>query len=367
MSNPLLFAEARPAPARPDHPVLAAHREVAWRFDLLDKNDTVLAELDGVTGCSLSYNINATVRGGGTLTYAGAPIDWMRHRIQPWYTMHAEGQQLDWPLGVFIPATPSTRYADTAEPVELELYDKMHLLDQHRTRTSYSIRAGTVVTTTLKQLLGTGRYRYAVTDSTETLRTSMTWPAGTSLLRIGNDLLEAINYASLYADPYGVFRADPYVRPQDRTAAAVFQDDANSIYAPDFTREHDTFSVPNEVVLIGTVEGEAPAPVASAVDTNPGSPYSFAARGLVITHVEEGVDATSPAVLRALAARRLTELQRSTRTLQIAHLPVPITLGDVVDFRRQAHHIQARATVQTMALDMAVDALCTTTLREVAA
>ena len=347
-------------------PLLTSSREQSWRFDLLNRADVQVGVMDGVKSCSLNLNVNAEIRGGGSLTYAGEPIDWPQHRVQPWITVRGGGQEMSWPLGVFLMVSPEKDYGTAGGPVTLQLYDTgQRISGKSSTARVWSAPAGAVVTDVVRHLLGRAGVRSAVTDSTATLRTAMTWPPGTPYKRMINDLLDSINYFGIYVDAYGVFRADPYVRPQDRAPAFGFVDDGNSIYSTGFTHSADTFSIPNQVILVSQVDGEQPPMVATVEDNDPASPYSVVSTGLWTPHVEEGVDAADQATLQALAERRLSELQRVTSTYEITHLPVPLTLNDAVTFRRDAHGVSALTTVQTMELSMSDD-LCRTTLREVA-
>jgi len=332
----------------------------------MDKRDVVVADIDGVRACDLTYNVNAEVRGGGTLEYVGPPIDWRTHRIQPWFTVRAGGQEESWPLGVFLPRAPAKDYGDATQPVSLELYDKLYLLTTQMTTSGmYTVAKGQNVTARIKTLLANAGLRSSITDSTATLRTAMAWPAGTPYLKVINELLETINYFSMWVDANGIFRADPYVRPQDRAPRYGFVDDGTSIYTPDFRHERDDYFVPNRVILTSTVDGETPPMVAIATDNGGlSSPYSYETTGIRVVHPEEGVEAVNQTTLNALAAKRLAELQRVTSTLEISHLTIPMDLNDVVTFRRDAHGLAALTTVQTMSLSMGTG-LTKTKLREV--
>ena len=350
--------------------LLSSHREESWSFTLMDKRDSAVGDLDGVTACNLTYNVNAEVRGGGSLEYVGPPLDWRTHRIQPWYTVRgAGGREHSWPLGVFIPKAPRLNYGDTTQPVSLELYDKLYLLTtQMSTATLYTVAAGQVVTTRVRTLLANAGLRSSIVDSPATLRTAMAWPAGTPYLKIVNELLESINYFSMWVDSNGIYRAAPYVRPQDRAPVYGFVDDGTSIYTPDVGHERDDYFVPNRVILTSTVDAETESPPMVAIATDEGglsSPYSYETTGIRVVHPEEGIEATDQATLEALAAKRLEELQRVTSSYEIEHLVIPMDLNDVVTFRRDAHGLSALATVQTMALSMTGGGLCQTKLREV--
>ncbi|UJQ87155.1 minor tail protein [Arthrobacter phage BaileyBlu] len=345
---------------------LSGHRAEAWRFDVLDLADQKIGELDGVTEGSFDYSTFATIKSSGSLTCVAPNVDWLRVRIQPWYTMTALGQTVSWPLGVFIPASPGVDYSAPGGVQSLELYDKLLILDQDKTDGTYSVSAGSVVTDVVRGILrGIGETQDAITDSAETLKSSMVWEADTSKLKIVNDLLDAINYFSLWADGYGVFHGSPYVAPTGRGIAWEFADNTLAIYSPDFSLDADTFNVPNKVIQVSTSDGETPALIAEARNEDPASPYSYNNRGRWITRVETEVEATSQPILDSIAQRRLVELSAVTETYELEHAFIPLELNDAVRFVRDAEGIETGAVVQKMTISTAVGALVRTTLRGV--
>ncbi|WNN93667.1 minor tail protein [Arthrobacter phage CallinAllBarbz] len=345
---------------------LSGHRSESWRFDVLDLADQKIGELDGVTEGSFDFSTFATIKSSGSITCVAPAVDWLRVRVQPWYTMTALGQSVSWPIGVFIPASPGVDYSAPGGVQTLELYDKLLILDQDRTDGTYSVSAGAVVTDVVRGILrGVGETRDAITDSAEKLKSAMVWEADTSKLKIVNELLDAINYFSLWADGHGVFHAAPYVAPGGRGIAWEFADDEHGIYSPDFTLDADTFNVPNRVVQVSTSDGETPALIGEARNEDPASPYSYNNRGRWITRVETEVEATSQAVLDALAQRRLVELSAVTETYEIEHALIPLELNDAVRLTRTAEEIQTGAVVQKMTISTAVGALVRSTLRGV--
>lgn len=351
----------------PEVDPFTTHRAEAWRWDLLDFNDSSLGPLDGVSDGSLSFNVNATIRGGGSCEYEGAPVNWLSHRLQPWYRIEAAGKVIEWPLGVFIPAAPSTSYEDGGRNISIELYDKTHLLDRDQIENTASAPKGTPAIARVKSILQEmGERKIAIADNDEVLSNGIVWEVGTSKLAMINELLEAVDYFALWVDGYGTFRADPYKRPADRPQAYGFVDDETSIYSPDFVHDFDNFDVPNKVICIGQTDGTAPAKRGVATNTNPSSPYSYSARGNVwITRTEEGVEATSQAVLDALALRYLNTGKNVGSTFDIQHAPIQLNLNDLVGFRRDAEDIGIIGTVETITYSMAVGALCQTKIREV--
>lgn len=353
---------------RPIVDPLTTHRAEVWHINLLNLKDTSLGQLDGVTGGSFTMNLHATIRGGGSIDYAGEPVDWMRHRVQPWYSMTAAGQTVEWPVGVFIPASPSTQYGSSGQAGSIELYDKTHILDQDRVEKTFIAAKNAVVTTLVRSIInGAGETRVALTDSTATLRKAIAWEAGTSKLRIVNDLLDSINYFAIWCDGQGAYRSDPYNSPASRLNQFGFVDDAKGIYLPTFTHTEDAFDVPNKVLCIAQGDGDSAALTAVATNTDPNNHYSQPYRGRWIVRVEESVEASSQTVLNGIAARFLAEGQQVGSTYQIQHAPIDLRPNDAVGFRRDKHDIDVKATVESIEYSMDAGGLCTTTLREVQA
>lgn len=364
MSSPVFLVDGVQQWRTPPDP-LTSHRREAWRVELLNLKDTSLRRLDGIDGGSFSFNVNAVIRGGGSMQYAGPELDWSQYRVQPWYSVTAASGVIEWPLGVFIPASPTTQYGATGRTGSIELYDKTHLLDRDRVDTTFVANTGAVVTSLIRSIIiGAGGVKVALTDSPAVLRKAMAWEVGTSKLQIVNDLLESINYFSVWVDGYGTFRADPYTDPAARLSQYSFFDDAKGIYLPDFSRDFDTFNVPNKVICIAQGDGETTALKSVATDTDPNSRFSYGRLGNSwITRFEESVEASDQATLDALCKRYLREGQQVGSTYEIEHAPLDLKPNDAVLFRRDSEGIDIKATVES--IEYGMGSLCRTTLREV--
>lgn len=348
---------------RPADP-LTGHRSESWRVNLLNNQDVVVAELIGVRGGEFEFNVNAAIRGSGSLDYAGTPIDWNLHRVQPWYRSEAGGQAVEWPIGVFLVATPSTQYSDGDRSVSLEMYDKTKILEDDLIPASYQVAKGTNIITAVRAVLAlAGQTRTAFEETSLTLSTAMVWPAGTSRLRIINDLLESANYFAIWVDGDGVFRTGPYLSPSDRGMAWEFEDNERSIYSPDFTHDFDTFDVPNRVIVTGQSDGDTEAPVAVAEDNSNG-PFSIPTRGRVISRYEDGQEASNQSTLNAIAKRLLQSGQQVGSTYSIKHAPIPLEINSVAAFRRNAESVDVMAVVEKVSYNMDPGSLCSSTLRE---
>lgn len=348
--------------------VLTGHRTTEYRWDLLNLSDATVGTLEGVEGARLEWSVAREIRGSGALQWAGLTIpDWTQVRLQPWVTItDPAGATQTWPLGVYIPTTPSVAWTSTSATAGVDLYDKLQILVDAKASASYALPQGTIIADAVRTLiLGTGESRMVVADSSATLRSPMMWDPGTTVLRIVNDLLAAANFFSVWVDGWGYYRADPYVAPQSRGVAWSFIDDSSSIYAPGWTHDRDSFGVPNVVTLISRADGATPALTSTARNATPGDPLSVPSRGREVVEVETDVEAASQSVLDGLAARRLADLSRVSSSVQIQHAPIPLLLNDAVRFASTTAGLDVLGVVQSMTVDCDPGALMTSHIQEV--
>jgi hypothetical protein len=315
---------------------LTTHRQESWRVEVLDLQGRLVGELDTVTGGSLRSAIGDTLRHGGQLQVESdqEPPDWLSILLRIVYVLDTPAGEMSWSRGVYVPSSPRTHHYDGGWSADVELYSKLVILDGDHISHTWAVDAGQNPVEAARGVIERTAQGSEVmlTETTETLSAALTWDPDTSGLRIVNDLLAAANYFSLDVDGDGMFRADPYVRPQDRGIAWRFVDSADRIHVPEFDHEADGFDVPNEVVLIGQSDGETPALTAVALNDDPESPWSRPRRGRWITRTRSGVEATSLAVLDNMAARELAEASQVADTFEVRHLWVPQRLNDAALF-----------------------------------
>lgn len=344
--------------------ILTGNRNTSYYLDILNPDESFVARLDGVTDGKLDWIANALVKGGGdlTVTDVNQPINWLSSRIRPVMAIEGLPEQ---PLGIFLAAEAPDSW-DNGRTWAVKLLDKTTILDQDIITATYSVAAGTVVTTEIVAILtGAGITNYAITPSAATLAGALVWKPNTSKLRIVNDLLAAIGYFSLYANFNGQLIGEPYVLPADRALAYEFLDNSEGIYKPAFTRDVDIWKIPNRVVITGQGDGTTAALTSLAENTDPASPYSIPNRG-VKGYSEEGVEAADQATLDAYARRRLVELTTPTATIEIEHSPLPgLAVNQAVRFRRQPAGIDSRHVISKTRIVLDGKALATSSLREV--
>lgn len=349
-------------------PLASFRDDEEWVWEILDLDDNYIGTLDGVSTGKVTLNVNSTIRGGGSLSWAGTTLpSWSDIRLRPRYTATlVDGTKLDWPRGVFLPSSSPVKWSGDLASVDVELFDKLLVLEEDQIDSTFSLAAGTLVTTAIRSIIeGAGETRHAIEPSAETLAVDMSWPIGTKKLTIVNDLLSAINYFSLWADELGMYRGTPYVPPRARGVAWYFKDDLNGIYDPEFTYDVDTFGKPNKVVLVSQGDGDTAALTSIATNTDPDSPISFDRRKRWVTQVTTGVDATSQSVLDGKADRIIQEAKSLAGTLEIEHALIQVDLNDLVSFRREPAGLDLYGVIQKMEIPCAPGGLVSTTITEV--
>jgi hypothetical protein len=371
-----------PAPAlfQPEE-ALAGGQVVGYRFDRLSSAGALLGVIDGVEGGRLSSSSANAIKTTGTLTVAdlGQDIDWLNDRVRPVALIEGLGGtagETEHPLGVYIAAAPSEAWSETGRVWQVELMDKLAILDQDIATdldgnpVLYVAPIGANVVDLVKDLIaGTGEAVPAIEPDSKALSTSMTWDVGTPLLAIINGLLEAAGYASLWVDNLGQYRVSPYTSPAQRepvySQEAPFVVGDRSVLSPEWTRDRDIYSIPNRYVAIGQGSGEAEAPVAVVTNTNVNSPFSYQARGRWVTRVVTGIEAASEADLETRALMGLAQASSVTSGLSIQHRFLPdLKVNDVIRFHHPDAGLDLLCYVTRIETDLSADSLCRTEIRE---
>ena len=386
--------------------VLYGSRDTTFRYEILNHNPTTGVDsfsgvLDGVTaGGNLSWSANAVVKKSGALTVQdldtatdGArrigDVNLYTERIRP--VMVIDGLP-EIPLGVYVITASPEKWRGTGREWPLELHEKTTVLEQDSIEVSFTAGTTESVLDIIQSVIEAGGETITVDGSdTRTLPKSLVWAAGTTRIRIVNDLLDAIGYDSLWMDGQGNFRATQYVRPADRSTRYSMLNDADgdqlqrelvdgdeSIYSPEWTRDRDTYKVPNKVIAVAAGTGDDVPLTGTATNENPDSPFSFTARGRWVTRVLESVDvpdlsgevnpaAATVAFLEARAEQTLIAASSVQATVEVSTLPIPLELRDIVTFASTPAGIESRHTVQSVEIKLSFDGMMRLNMREVSA
>ncbi|MBL5776987.1 hypothetical protein HV436_01375 [Bacillus sporothermodurans] len=232
-------------------------------------------------------------------------VDWLNDRIQPYVLFQMpDGGWVEFPLGIFIPSTPTKKDSFGRIVREVEAYDGLVVLDQDKftSRTAYT--AGTAYESVVNDILrGAGITKIKITFPVgKTLATTKEFEIGTSKLQAVNDLLTEINFVPLWVDVNGYYVSYPYETPDNKRVDYLYTDRELSIIFEGAEEELDLFEVPNSWVV--TVSNPEAEPIVSTkVNDSPDSPTSTVSRGRTIVDAREVDDMADQASLDAYVER----------------------------------------------------------------
>ena len=340
-------------------------------------------------GGRVEFGQQDQIRGSGDLSrpLARAAVGVNSIRIK--YVLDAgTPHERSWPVATMMTTSPESDYDSGLATSAVEMYDGTLILVQDAIEGTLFIPANTPVTDEVGMQLrhaGVPGSRIAITGSPKTLAADMSFPPGTTRLKIVNDLLDAIDYFAIFTDGNGVFRAEPYRDPRTRPVAWTFRDGEASVHAYPMRVDDDTYSIPNKVIAISRTDGKEAALVATATITDPTNEYHYDNLGRWRTEVlrdlevagqprpedreatQAELDEWRAGVLAELdkrARRRLREAGSVARTVHLQHGWLPIGINDVVEL--DVAGIRGLFTVISQAIPLDPGKLVTTTLREAA-
>ena len=357
-------------------------RETRFRFEVMDRNEKLIGDLKGVTGGNLAWSSKSSIHSSGSIDMSdlGENVDWLNSRVKiTVYTKDDDGEETATPVGVYMPAAPVHEWDDGARTYTLELLDKLSMLDtdiitdSRGNAETYTVKKGTNIIRTVKAIiadLGESSPAIVEEESPETAQADIVFPAGTSRLKIINDLLDAANYFSLWCDGAGRFRVTKYRAPKDRTPIYQMEEPLaegeNSLLGVAWTHDEDLYSIPNRVVAVqqGDEEEEGLSSVADLNILDPGSRFNQKNRGRFVTEVYDGVEATSQANLDAWAERKLDDLVNASNKVEIEHVFLPdLLMNETILFR--AGDVEMTGAVTNTEFDLDPQAMVKTKLRSV--
>lgn len=348
-----------PTSTYPDDEVIAAltgqlgTRTVSYRYDRLDELNNYVEPCEWVVSGSVANNSLADIKRTATFRVLDrSGINYLKDRIRPWARLAMpDGGFVEWPLGVFLLATP-TRDMNDARVVarDVDAYDQLLVLTQDKVGDRYSIAAGTLYTTAIATLVF--GLASAIVPSTLVMPVAMEWEPGTTKLRILNDLLAAINYESAWFNEQGTLICRPYLSPTTRPVEYTYSADEGSVITGGVGQTLDLFDVPNKWVLVVSEADRAPL-TSTITNTSPTSPTSTVSRGRTIVDFRNGEDAADQTTLDAKAARYAFEASQVYESVKFTTLAMPMhSNADVIGLNLPGLAIDAKYSEQSWSLDL---------------
>ena len=357
-------------------------RETRFRFEVMDRNEELIGDLKGVKGGTLAWSSKASIHSSGSIDMSdlGDRVDWLNSRVRiTVFTKDDDGEEVATQVGVYIPTAPVHEWDDGARTYTVELLDKLSMLDTdivtdaRGNAETFTVPKGTNIIRQIKAIiadLGETSPAIVEDEANETAQADMVFPAGTSRLKIINDLLDSANYFSLWCDGAGRFRVTKYKAPKDRTPIYQMEEPLaegeTSLLGVSWTHDEDIYSIPNRVVAVqqGDDEEEGMSSVADLNILDPNSRFNQKNRGRYITEVYDGVEATSQANLDGWAERKLDDLVNAANKVEIEHVFLPdLLMNDTILFR--AGDVEMVGAVTNTEFDLDPQAMVKTKLRSV--
>ncbi len=279
-------------------------REIAFRFDLLDKNDGIIGELDQCAG-SVAHNAFAEIKGTSRFSVKRNitdDINWYSERIQPYMRLKMPGGWVEWSLGVYLANAPAKQSSGKSNVYEIEGYDKAQVLKEDKILARTTIAAGTNYVNAIVQTLNSaGIIKTNITPSAAVTVSPVEFEPYTPKLEVVNTLLAALNYTSISFDAYGYAVAKPYVEPSDRAVDYEYRTGEYSIIKPGIQRGIDMFNLPN--VFVRYVSNPDRVLRSTYTLDDAANPLSTISRGRHIVDPQEVKDIADQTTLDAYTRR----------------------------------------------------------------
>ncbi|ESU71179.1 hypothetical protein T260_15150 [Geobacillus thermopakistaniensis] len=306
-------------------------RKIDFRYELLDKNDNVIGDLNNVIDAEISMDSLASIKRTAKFRLKDdGSINFLSDRIRPYLRLYVppgrllgryyyffqssfsaefdlrvapeKGGWVEFPLGIFLLSSPTRKDSNQNIYRDVEAYDGLLILRDDKFDTRYTVRAGTNYRQAVIDILASaGITKHNIEQTDKVLPVDMEFEPGKEKLEAINALLTAINYTPIHVDVYGYFTSMTYRSPSIRSAEYTYKDDELSIIYAGMEEELDLFNVPNKwVVLCSNAEQSL---MSSYTNSNPNSPTSTVNRGRTIVDYREVTDIADQQSLDAYVQR----------------------------------------------------------------
>lgn len=258
-------------------------RSVAYKYELLDKNNTHKKWLYTVSNASIQYASLTQLKASARLSLLDdVDIDFLSDRVRIYMVLNGV-QAL---LGTFLLCSPTKKISSIGTATrDVEAYSTLQILLDDKLETRLQVVAGTNVVNECIRLIGSSGL-YDITASDKTLLSDKVYEIGTSKIEVINELLGIINYTGLYVDREGTFIARPYILPTDRNIDITIKNDIVSKVKEEMSDSLDLFDVPNVWVRYSNDININPPLSYTFENNNSTSPTSIQNRGRRIVSAE---------------------------------------------------------------------------------
>lgn len=306
-----------------------SQRSASWQFDLLDQGRQIIREnlpIDRdqvpVISVDVSRAIKRTLTGLRFNPGLLETIDIVKNRLSVTMVL---GDETRWPQGVFMFSDVSAVVVSSGILIPaLNCVDQLQIVDQALDYT-VAYGPGKVITDAIIELLDELPIEFNVTAlgaAISPTQEAVAWPAGTSRLRIINELATMIGYHELFFDNFGVAQLHPMPNPDSVDESAVIDYPAGGrTYLGMTSLSTNLLDLPNRFIVVNT--GASQTTIFGVYDVPASAAHSYENRGYRRTHVEQvqGIESNEDAVAAARALAR--EWRFAFETVEFAGPPDP--------------------------------------------
>jgi hypothetical protein len=260
-------------------------RRICFRYDLLDKEENKIGELDCIESGEVSFNAQNDIKRTAKFHMRDrGEVDWLNDRIQPFILVGLpDGDWLEFPQGIFMLSSPLRKDMGKNIYRNVDAYDTSLILKNDKLTSRCSVEAGVSYQYAVERILRSANIKkISMEPCNKVLDRDIEWEIGTEKRKLVNQLLDAINYTSLWVDENGYFCSSRYIPPNEREVDIFYSDDEFSVIHNGVEEDVDVFNIPNVWVVVAS-NPEINSPLISLYENaNPNSPTSILNRDMRI-------------------------------------------------------------------------------------
>lgn len=291
-----------------------------WRSDrmgVLQENIT-----DYLISGMIDYDRDRTIKMGARFAFSHAHIlQEFVDFIAPFlYVRYPDGTVASGQLGLFGFEIPEKEIWPENVPLYIEGMDLSWILALAATRSSYTIKRNTRITTSLQDLFEScGIFYYDIPTGTDRWPRTTTFPLGTNKLAIAQAITSSIGWSDVHPNMSGRLTAGPITLVQDMNPfITCFRE---NFISPPRLRPVQS-AMPNVVIVKKDNPTGAPLKVVR-VNADASSPSSTVNTGVEVAYIVDNPDFQSITEMKLYAAMLIERFKSVEYTLEIELPPIP--------------------------------------------
>ncbi len=303
--------------------ILESDRVIDFRYELLNKNEIKLKDLENVRG-NIRFDSTQEIMGTATFTIkeiGNIDLKTVDLRIRPIFRLMTPTGWVEYPLGTFIMSSPERVKQGSGIVQQVDCYDYNTILKEDKITNRLFIAAGENYVRQIRNILNAaGIKKVNIETSLLAIRENLEFEIGTSKLDIINALLTAINYEPLHFDNRGYAVSKRYIEPLNRLTEHSYRTDDHSIIKNGAKQIIDIYNVPNIFVRY-TDDPDGEEFYSQFINDSAGSTISTINRGRNVVDIESVDDIADQDTLNDLVRRLAIE---KSQTYDAVILPTAI-------------------------------------------